>query len=239
MLSMSSASRCEAPRGGGPRREPGARLEPFPDQSQSAPVPGIEHLVQGTVLEVLGQQPREAVGREVDLLEQERLARGDAQPLDVQGRLTHGHLEALRRPARRRPRDAPRPPGSLDSRPRRCISSVKLRALLRSTSTGGWTTKVPRPRVRSSRRSRVSSVIRSANGDQAAPVAAGELALGRQAIARPPLASDRARHADRDRPGGAAGRGRVAGRKRAILRRCLSPRDAVRQRSSRRLLIML
>ncbi len=47
------------------------------------------------MLEVLGQQPGEAVGREVDLLEQERLARGDAQPLEVQDRRTDGHLEGF------------------------------------------------------------------------------------------------------------------------------------------------
>ena len=68
---------------------------------------------------------------------------------------------------------------------------------------------MPRPRVRSSRPSRASSLEGAPDGDQAAAVARGELALGRQPVAGAPLAGVERGAAGRDRPGDGAGRDRA------------------------------
>ena len=45
-----------------------------------------QQVVERAVLEVRRQQPREPLGGQVDLLEQQRLAVGEAQPLEVERR---------------------------------------------------------------------------------------------------------------------------------------------------------
>ena len=72
--------------------------------------------------------------------------------------------------------------------PRCWISSVNESVPSRSRSIGGRETNVPRPRVRSRRCSRARSLEGAADGDQAAAVAIGELALRGELVARPPLA---------------------------------------------------
>ena len=52
-----------------------------------------QQLVQRAVLEVAGQQAREPLGRQVDLLEQVGLAAGQAQPFEIQGRRAGLQLE--------------------------------------------------------------------------------------------------------------------------------------------------
>ena len=196
--------RAAAPRGraGAPARGPRG---PGRRGSRSA----RQQLVEGVVLEVRGEEAREALRRQVDLLEEQRLAAGEPEALEVERRRAELQLERLRRRPRRPTPAAPRRAASRGPGRGSASRSVKLgcRRSRGRGADGGRT--CPRPRVRSMRCSRASSDERAPDGDQAAAVALGELALRRQSVARPPLARVERRRPGRGRPGGAAGRDRA------------------------------
>ncbi len=115
-----------------------------------------EQLVERPVLEIAGEQAREALGRQVDLLEQERLAEARRR----RSRYSVGEPASMASAAATdTDADSGRAEISLvsGSRPRWRISSEKLARPAMSRSSRGWRTNVPRPRVRSMRPSRTSS----------------------------------------------------------------------------------
>ena len=140
------------------------------------------------MLEVRCEQARESFGRQVDLLEQERLAAGEAEPLEVERRRAELELERVRRPPRRPIPAEPRSSRVVGSRPRVCISSVKLRLPPKFELEAGMEDE------RAAAAGPLDALLagelreRPPDGDQAAAVALGELALGRQPVARLPLA---------------------------------------------------
>ena len=64
------------------------RLEDLPRPGHGRSVALGQEGVQRAVLQVRGEQAREALGRQVDHLEEQRVAAGEPQPLDVQGGAT-------------------------------------------------------------------------------------------------------------------------------------------------------
>jgi len=123
----------------------------------------------------------------MDLLEEERLAVGDPQPLDVE-----------RRRARLDPeRVGDALAGGFRSRgdePRLGVQAAILH-LLREAQRPGEVALDPRPEDRGPAAARALHAVlagelgeRPADGDQAAPVARGELALRREEVAGTPLA---------------------------------------------------
>ena len=157
---MPSMSRAGAPRRW-PRRRGLARpeedrLEGLAGADDGGPVARRQQLVQRVVLEIAGEQAREPLGRQVDLLEQVRLAAGEAEPLEVERRRAGLQVERRRRPLTGR-----LGPGRDQARLRVEAALLHLVGeagrLAMSRSRRGWRTNVPRPRVRSMRPSRASS----------------------------------------------------------------------------------
>ena len=97
-----------AARAGPPRGAEQDRLERLAGPDDAGPVALGEEVVERVVLEVRGEQAREPLGRQVDLLEEQRLAAGEPEPLDVQRRRAGLEVRARSRRPRRRPPGAPR-----------------------------------------------------------------------------------------------------------------------------------
>ena len=116
-----------------------------------------EQLVQRAVLEVRGEQAGKLLGRQVDHLQQQRLAR--RRDAAARGTASGRPAPAAGRRATASPAGSAAPRGRASRRSGRAASSpaAKLLVSARSRSMRGCKTCVPRPRVRSMRCSRVSS----------------------------------------------------------------------------------
>ena len=138
------------------------------------------------MLEVAGKQPRESFGREVDLLEQERLAIGQPQPLQVEGR--RAELE----PEGRRDGLAGRL-GPRTDQPGLRVETARLHLLGEAQGTGEIDVDPGCEDECSAAASPLEPAFadqlahRAPDGDQAAAIASGELALGREPVAGAPF----------------------------------------------------
>src|SRR4051812_24280957 len=145
-----------------------------------------QHVVEGPSLEIAREQSREPFGRPVALLEQERFTIREPQPFQAQGRRAGIETERL----------GDRLPGSL--RPSRDepglgIVAARLHLLgeaerIREVDVETWCEHegptAPRP-LEAAVAHHLAQ--RAPDRDQAAAVALGEVALRREAVARPPL----------------------------------------------------
>ena len=77
------------------------RLEELASLGDPGPVAIGEQVVQGAAFEIRRQQARESLGRQVDLFEEQRLAVGQAQSLEVERRRARARGRAPRRRPRR------------------------------------------------------------------------------------------------------------------------------------------
>ena len=163
------------------------RLERLAGADDPGPVAGGQQVVQRAVLEVRREEAREPLGRQVDLLEQERLAAGDPQPLEVERR------RARLDPERRRDDLAGRlGPGADQARLR--VEAAVLHLLGEAERAGEVALDPRREDGRAAAAGPLDPALagqlgeRPPDGDQAAAVALGELALRREEIAGTPFA---------------------------------------------------
>ena len=70
-------------------------LQPLPGPDDPGAIPSGQQVIQRGVLQVRGQQTRKPVRRQVDRLEQEWLAGADPESFDEQGRRTPGQVQGL------------------------------------------------------------------------------------------------------------------------------------------------
>ena len=154
---MSSAGLCGAtPSSRASRCGQGDRLQRLAGPDDPRVVALGEQLVQRAVLEVARQQAREAGRGQEHLLEQEGLAVGHAQPLEVDDRGADRDVERLGDGGAGGDRSSRRRAG------RRVVAAAldllgEGHRAVEVEVDRGRMTKVPRPRVRSRRRSRARS----------------------------------------------------------------------------------
>ena len=139
------------------------------------------------MLEVAGQQAREALGGQVHLLEQDGLAVGQAQPLDVQGGRSRFQLEG--RGDGRTGRLGPRA-----DEPRLGVEAAAQHLLAEALRVRQVTVDARRDDGGAASSGTQQASLagqlaqRAADGDEAAAVAAGQLALRWQQLVGAPLA---------------------------------------------------
>ena len=165
-------------------------------------------LIQRSVFEIAREQPREPFGRQMDLLEEVRLTRRKSQSLEIERRRARLQRRAaatatvadsgraeIRRVSGSRPRSLhlvgeARSPRDVAIQPRSEDEGA--------AATGSFDATLAHQLVQC-----------ATDGDQTAAVMAGELTLRRELAAWRPASQIRERRAGRDRPDGAAGRGRA------------------------------
>ena len=168
-------------------RRHGDRLERLARPDHPGVVPLAEQLVQRATLEVAGEQARKARLGQEDLLEEERLAVGHAQALEVDDGRADRDVQGLRDA-----RVSGHRAGRDDARRRVVAEALHLfgerhRAVEVEVDRGAG-------HERAAAAGPLQAVLarqvaeRAPDGDQAAAVPLGQLALGRQPVAGAPFA---------------------------------------------------
>ena len=138
------------------------------------------------MLEIRGEQPREPLGRQVDLLEQERLTACEAKTLEIQGRRAELEIEGCSDGLTGRLRSGGDQAG-------RGIEPTGQHLVREATAAAEVQVEARVEDERAAAARPLDPLFASQLGerppdrDEAAPVALGQLALGRQPVAGPPL----------------------------------------------------